>query len=234
MGNKKISERFPYLDPLDKLALFVFAPSAVEKDNLLLRISLRNSQILPILNEKEKEELKRIISFFLSPKERFIILSHFGIEREPLTLEEIGEKLQISRQRVNEIEKEAFQKIRRIWKRKPRIFLYDKIKKIYEENQQMKEIFLSLLEVVSKKKKGKETVQEIKKILFSFLTSFLGEIPISQVPLSKAFKTALLKRMGFQSAGDLAVFFDKKIKIRGIGKRKLQKIREALITTFFH
>lgn len=234
MGNKKISERFPYLDPLDKLALYVFAPGAIEKDNLLLRVSLKNSQILPILNEKEKEELKKIISFFLSPKERFIILSHFGIERKPLTLEEIGEELQISRQRVNEIEKEAFRKIRRACKARPRIFLYDKIKKVYEENQQMKETFLRLLEVVSKRKKGKEIVQEVKKILFSFLTSFLGEVSISEVPLSKAFKAALLKRMEFQSAGDLAVFFDKKIKIPGIGKRKLQKIREALITTFFH
>jgi len=230
---KKIGERFPYLDPLDKLALFVFAFTAVKKDNLLLRISLRKNQIFPILDKEEKKKLMGIIFSSLNSTQREVILSHFGIQREALSLGEIGERLGISRQRVNAIEKEAFRKIRKAWKGRPKIFLYDKIREIYEENQKMKEILSKLLEVISKEKEEKEILEEVKKILLSFSVSFLEETPISEVPLSRVFKTTLSKQ--FQSAGDLMkLLFDKKVKIPGIGKRKLQKIREALITTFFH
>jgi len=180
MGIKSLGERFPYLNPLDKLALFVFAPRAFKKDSLLVRISFKNGQILPeilpILSEEEKEELKRIISSSLSSRERFIILSHFGIEREPLTLEEIGEKLQVSRQRVSEIEKRALWKIRKAWKGKISIFLYEKVKKMEKENQKMREVLLNLGKVIFSEKEEKEMIEEIKKILLPFFVSFFEEL----------------------------------------------------------
>jgi len=160
-----------------------------------------------------------------------IILSHFGIESQPLTLEEIGKKLGISRQRVKEIEKKAFYKIKKALKEKPQIFRYDRLKKIQEENQKMKKIFLKIGEVIFSDKEEKEIVEEVKKIFLSFLIGFLKEVPVKDLSLSKAFKKTLSKQ--FQSAGELAVLFEKRFRVSRIGEKKFQKIKEALTEALF-
>lgn len=65
--------------------------------------------------EAEENELKENIKksmYLLSPKERFIIMNHFGLNCDKLSLTKIGEKLSITKQRCQQIEKQAFQKIR--------------------------------------------------------------------------------------------------------------------------
>ncbi|MDD5089753.1 MAG: sigma-70 family RNA polymerase sigma factor [Candidatus Wallbacteria bacterium] len=51
----------------------------------------------------------------LSPKEREVIIWRFGLnDGEPLTLEEIGKKLAVTRERVRQIEDKALKKLRRL------------------------------------------------------------------------------------------------------------------------
>jgi RNA polymerase primary sigma factor len=53
----------------------------------------------------------------LSPREAFIVRARFGLDGgEPQTLEEIGQGLRISRERVRQIEAGALQKLRHLWR----------------------------------------------------------------------------------------------------------------------
>ena len=47
----------------------------------------------------------------LSPREREIVIARFGIGREPETLEQIGQRFQVSRERVRQIEARALRKL---------------------------------------------------------------------------------------------------------------------------
>ncbi len=57
-------------------------------------------------------EIERALSS-LSPREREVITMYFGIERyEPLTLEEIGQELSLTRERIRQIKEKALQRLR--------------------------------------------------------------------------------------------------------------------------
>lgn len=49
----------------------------------------------------------------LTPRERTVVSMHFGIgERRAYTLQEIGQKFQVTRERIRQIELQALQKLR--------------------------------------------------------------------------------------------------------------------------
>lgn len=75
------------------------------------------------LLSNEEEETERIndtynkitISHLLSKlteRERYILSSYFGLEKEPMTLDEIGAQLSISKERVRQVKEKSLMKLR--------------------------------------------------------------------------------------------------------------------------
>jgi RNA polymerase primary sigma factor len=72
-----------------------------------------------MLRRATAEQAREILAE-LKPKERAVLCRRFGIpvdgadgEREPMTLQEIGLELNLSRERVRQIEAQALQRLRR-------------------------------------------------------------------------------------------------------------------------
>lgn len=66
-----------------------------------------------ILNKKgNREEIERLLEC-LDDRERFIIRSRFGLEGEPMTLEEVSVELRRTRERVRQIQRSALEKMRK-------------------------------------------------------------------------------------------------------------------------
>lgn len=69
--------------------------------------------------EQAQRDLLTVIENHLEPREQFIIIHHFGLSRsvlrnKPMTLKEIGEKLNLTKERVRQIELVALHKLRRV------------------------------------------------------------------------------------------------------------------------
>ncbi|MBZ4683190.1 MAG: polymerase primary sigma factor [Fusobacteriaceae bacterium] len=76
-----------------------------------------------IINQIAREEINKILSF-LKPREREIISLRYGLEgNEMHTLEEVGQKFNITRERVRQIEKKTLQKLRDKYSDKLKIYL---------------------------------------------------------------------------------------------------------------
>jgi RNA polymerase primary sigma factor len=95
--------------------LSVDAPFAQGEDNRLLDV-LANDETpnpdLELMSESLKVEIERALSK-LSTREAEVIRLYFGIGREhSLTLEEIGERFDLTRERVRQIKEKALRKLR--------------------------------------------------------------------------------------------------------------------------
>ncbi len=91
------------------------APFNQGEDNRLLDI-LHNDQEPPpdtaLMNDSLKKEIERALAT-LSPREAEVIRLYFGLNIEqPLTLEEIGEKFSLTRERVRQIKEKAIRRLR--------------------------------------------------------------------------------------------------------------------------
>lgn len=65
-----------------------------------------------LMTESLKEEIKRALSV-LNEREKEVLKLYFGIDNDqPLTLEEIGEKFNLTRERVRQIKEKAIRKLR--------------------------------------------------------------------------------------------------------------------------
>jgi RNA polymerase primary sigma factor len=71
-----------------------------------------------ILNEYDLETLKKSLEYALTDRERHIVALHYGLGTEPadkdcesLSLEKIGEKIGLTRERVRQIESRALHKL---------------------------------------------------------------------------------------------------------------------------
>jgi len=73
---------------------------------------------LLLMLEDRRRELERLLAK-LPRRQRRVVEMHYGIGGEPLTLRQIGEKLGLSRERVRQLEAEAFHRIRRAASRTP-------------------------------------------------------------------------------------------------------------------
>ncbi|GIK60398.1 MAG: RNA polymerase sigma factor RpoD/SigA [Ignavibacteriota bacterium] len=91
------------------------APFSNNEENRLLDVLENPDEPSPddtLMNESFKEEIGRALSK-LSAREAEVIKLYFGIDiDEPLTLEEIGEKFNLTRERVRQIKEKAIRRLR--------------------------------------------------------------------------------------------------------------------------
>lgn len=84
--------------------LFLYEPPRNPEE---LYLQKENEEILPVLLEE-----------MLSPREKEVIESRFGINGAPQTLEEVGSKLGVSMARVRQIEARSLRKLRHVCRKK--------------------------------------------------------------------------------------------------------------------
>ena len=95
--------------------LSVDQPFVQGEDNKLLDVMADDNQLPPdyiLMKESLRTEVERALKS-LTDREAEVIRLYFGIEREhPLTLEEIGEKFNLTRERVRQIKEKAIRRLR--------------------------------------------------------------------------------------------------------------------------
>lgn len=98
------------------------APFSEEEENRLLDIIENQEQPSPdntLISESLRIELDRALST-LTPREAEVVKLYFGLDLEtPLTLEEIGEKFELTRERVRQIKEKALRRLRHASRSKP-------------------------------------------------------------------------------------------------------------------
>jgi RNA polymerase primary sigma factor len=91
------------------------APFNMGEENRLLDILHNESQPSPdsnLIGESLRTEVQRALST-LSEREAEVVRLYFGLHREhPMTLEEIGEKFSLTRERVRQIKEKALRRLR--------------------------------------------------------------------------------------------------------------------------
>ncbi|MCX7878414.1 MAG: RNA polymerase sigma factor RpoD/SigA [Ignavibacteria bacterium] len=101
--------------------LSIDAPFVHGEDSRLVDIMPNQNQPLPdhkLINESLKIEINRALST-LSPRERDVLKLYYGLDQEnPLTLEEIGEKFKLTRERVRQIKEKAIRRLKHASKSK--------------------------------------------------------------------------------------------------------------------
>ena len=92
----------------------VDAPFVEGEDNSLLDVLPNNDSPNAdsgLVNESLNKEIERALST-LTERERDIVKNFFGIGCQEMTLEEIGEKFNLTRERVRQIKEKAIRKLR--------------------------------------------------------------------------------------------------------------------------
>ena len=96
-------------------SLSVDEPFGDEDDNNLLDVLADAADVAPddeLVGESVKSDIERALSR-LAPREAEITRLYFGIGREnPMTLEEIGQEYELTRERVRQIKEKALRKLR--------------------------------------------------------------------------------------------------------------------------
>lgn len=94
--------------------LSVDAPFVQGEDNRLLDVLPNEQQPPPdseLIKESLREEVKQVLTT-LSQRESEVIKLYFGLDGQSLTLEEIGEKFNLTRERVRQIKEKAIRRLR--------------------------------------------------------------------------------------------------------------------------
>lgn len=98
----------------------VDAPFAEGEDNSLLDVLPNNDSPMAdkkLVMESLREEINRALQT-LNERERNIIEAFFGINQQEMTLEEIGDKYGLTRERVRQIKEKAIRRLRHNTKNK--------------------------------------------------------------------------------------------------------------------
>ena len=92
----------------------VDAPFAEGEDNSLLDVLVNDnspSADKQLVLESLRQEIQKVLSG-LNERERMIIEAYYGIEQQEMTLEEIGTKYGLTRERVRQIKEKAIRRLR--------------------------------------------------------------------------------------------------------------------------
>ena len=98
----------------------VDAPFTSDEDSNLLDVLINDdtpTTDMALVEESLKSEIQEALGI-LNERERNIIEASYGINQTELTLEEIGEKYGLSRERVRQIKEKAIRKLRTCTKNK--------------------------------------------------------------------------------------------------------------------
>jgi RNA polymerase primary sigma factor len=91
------------------------APLIQDEDNTLydiLRTDENNTPEKDLIIESLRKEIDRAIST-LTPREADVVRLYFGLNsKHPMTLEEIGEKFDLTRERVRQIKEKALRRLK--------------------------------------------------------------------------------------------------------------------------
>ncbi len=91
------------------------APFVQGEDNTLLDVLENDGEVTPdsgLMNDSLRREVQRALST-LTQREADVITLYFGLNGEhPMTLEEIGEKFDLTRERVRQIKEKAIRRLR--------------------------------------------------------------------------------------------------------------------------
>jgi len=102
MGSRDLSLDLPFDEGQELTPLALLSDDSPDQEDMLIRS--QDSQI-------QKNEISKALAR-LSERERYII-THRIMSDNPLTLREIGDTLNLSRERIRQIEKDALTKLRR-------------------------------------------------------------------------------------------------------------------------
>jgi RNA polymerase primary sigma factor len=101
-------------DVKESLTVTMDAPISSEEDNTMYDVLQSNDTPSPdknLINESLAYEIERALST-LSPRESKVLKLYFGLGmKHPFTLEEIGEELALTRERVRQIKEKAIKRI---------------------------------------------------------------------------------------------------------------------------
>ena len=109
--------------PIDKLSdtlkvsgrhISVDAPFVEGEDNSLLDVLVNDDSPIAdreLMNESLSKEIDRALNT-LSEREKKIIVCFFGIGCQEMTLEEIGDKFGLTRERVRQIKEKAIRRLK--------------------------------------------------------------------------------------------------------------------------
>jgi len=109
--------------PVDKISdtlkvsgrhISVDAPFVEGEDNTLLDVLPNDDSPMAdksLVNESLSREIDRALST-LSDREKQIVEMFFGINHQEMTLEEIGDKFNLTRERVRQIKEKAIRRLR--------------------------------------------------------------------------------------------------------------------------
>ena len=110
--------------PIDKISdtikisgrhISVDAPFVEGEDNSLLDVLVNDDSPMAdstLMNESLSKEINRALDTLLAEREREIIKMFFGIGQQEMTLEEIGDKFGLTRERVRQIKEKAIRRLR--------------------------------------------------------------------------------------------------------------------------
>ena len=90
------------------------APFADGEDNSLLDVLVNDnspSADKQLVLESLRQEIQKVLSF-LNERERMIIEAYYGINQPEMTLDEIGVKYGLTRERVRQIKEKAIRRLR--------------------------------------------------------------------------------------------------------------------------
>jgi len=92
----------------------VDAPFVEGEDNTLLDVIVNDDSPMAdksLVNESLSREIDRALST-LSDREKQIVEMFFGINHQEMTLEEIGDRFNLTRERVRQIKEKAIRRLR--------------------------------------------------------------------------------------------------------------------------
>ncbi len=91
------------------------APFVEGEDNSLLDVLTNDDSPMAdhsLINESLNREIERALETLLGERERDILKMFFGIDQPEMTLEEIGDKFGLTRERVRQIKEKAIRRLR--------------------------------------------------------------------------------------------------------------------------